>query len=314
MTSTLEQGKANVEETMEHVLEHPDQIPRKHHPLIAFLGKLGFTTKGLMYGLIGGLACKSAFDHRSRNDSPQGVFILIGSEPGGRGIVYLILVLTGLLFYVAWRLAEGLTGQGYDRTFSRKKNFFKYRVSPLVSGLVYLSYAYYVIQLLRRPRTPRYSTTSSAGSGGCFPLCWRQTAIGTVGLVVIAIAFTAATITQLIPAVKVDFLNEMNKEKLQRNKAIRVVFTTTGRLGFFGRALLFLAVAYFFWRVVVGGDPALNPEHATVSQALNSFASASYAPYFLFIIGALLLLYAVYALSCVYFRVFPTPPPVSGKA
>jgi hypothetical protein len=33
---------------------------------------------------------------------------------------------------------EAFTGQGSDKSFSKKKNFFRYRLSPFVSGLVYI--------------------------------------------------------------------------------------------------------------------------------------------------------------------------------
>jgi hypothetical protein len=33
---------------------------------------------------------------------------------------------------------EAVTGQGSDKSFSKKKNFFRYRLSPFVSGLVYI--------------------------------------------------------------------------------------------------------------------------------------------------------------------------------
>jgi len=35
--------------------------------------------------------------------------------------------------YACWRFWEGITGQGSDDAFGKFKNFFKYRLSPLVS-------------------------------------------------------------------------------------------------------------------------------------------------------------------------------------
>lgn len=39
-------------------------------------------------------------------------------------------------------------GQGYDATFSSKKNFFKYRVSPFVSGAVYVTYLVFICKMV----------------------------------------------------------------------------------------------------------------------------------------------------------------------
>ena len=312
---------SSIEEATDNVLEHPPQIDRKHRRLIGNIGRVGFATKGLIYAMIGGLLIRSAAERRSEtNQSPQGVFVLISSEPGSSGTVYLSLVLIGLLLYVIWRLAEGLTGQGYDSTFSKKKNFFKFRLAPLISAAVYISYAVYVITLLRQPKNAQGSTNNTqelsntgGGSGACFPLCWRRTPAGTFGLVLLAIAFSIATLTQLALAVKTKFLAEMNKGKLQRtNRFVRWTVITIGRLGYLGRAFLFFAVAYFFWRLVAGTDPTLNDGQPTMSQALNGFTSASYAPYFMSIVGSLVLLYALFTLLSIYFRVFPTPPPSSN--
>lgn len=39
----------------------------------------------------------------------------------------------GVFTYAAWRFWEGITGQGSDDAFGPFKNFFRYRLSPLVS-------------------------------------------------------------------------------------------------------------------------------------------------------------------------------------
>ena len=38
-----------------------------------------------------------------------------------------------VFMYACWRFWEGITGQGSDDAFGKFKNFFKYRLSPLVS-------------------------------------------------------------------------------------------------------------------------------------------------------------------------------------
>jgi hypothetical protein len=50
--------------------------------------------------------------------------------------------------YIAWRWWECFTFQGADATFSPFKNFFAYRLSPFVSGCVYIAYSYYIIKIL----------------------------------------------------------------------------------------------------------------------------------------------------------------------
>jgi hypothetical protein len=43
-----------------------------------------------------------------------------------------------------------------DCSFSSKKNFFKFRISPLVSGFVYISYLIFLLQLAHAQVTTNY--------------------------------------------------------------------------------------------------------------------------------------------------------------
>ena len=61
----------------------------------------------------------------------QGAFILVGNNSFGYPL--LIVMAIGVFTYTAWRFWEGITGQGSDDAFGPFKNFFRYRLSPLVS-------------------------------------------------------------------------------------------------------------------------------------------------------------------------------------
>ena len=62
--------------------------------------------------------------------------------------------------YICWRWWEAFTFQGADATFSPFKNFFSYRLSPLVSGCVYVAYTYYIIEVLANHSTVRKNEKS----------------------------------------------------------------------------------------------------------------------------------------------------------
>lgn len=61
----------------------------------------------------------------------QGAFILVGNNNFGYPL--LIVMGVGVFTYASWRFWEGITGQGSDDAFGPFKNFFRYRLSPLVS-------------------------------------------------------------------------------------------------------------------------------------------------------------------------------------
>jgi len=61
----------------------------------------------------------------------QGAFIFVGKNQFGYPLL-IVMALT-VYMYACWRFWEGITGQGSDDAFGKFKNFFKYRLSPLVS-------------------------------------------------------------------------------------------------------------------------------------------------------------------------------------
>jgi hypothetical protein len=64
--------------------------------------------------------------------------------------VCLSVVAPGLGLYATWRFWEAITGEGYDQYFSKLKNFFKFRLSPFVSGCVYSLYLGFIIYLITK--------------------------------------------------------------------------------------------------------------------------------------------------------------------
>lgn len=115
----------------------------------------------------------------------QGAFILVGSNT--IGVPLLILLVIALLTYCLWRLWEGCVGQGSDAANSNARNFFRYRLSPIVSGCVYLVYAWFVIQLIPKSKTARASSASNSS----FPDSWTHSDAGRAGLCLAGIAFLA---------------------------------------------------------------------------------------------------------------------------
>lgn len=292
------------------VLRHPRQIRKKHHKAVKIVGRIGFFTKAFIYATIGGLTLQSVFTSRIHNESPQGVFILFGSFPNGTGYIMLIMLLVGVCIYVTWRLWEGISGQGYDPRFSKKKNFFRYRISPLASGFVYLLYAAYIIYLFTLHPSPPGESLQQRGS--CFPVCWKSTTIGQVGIGLLATSFTIATITQLIPALTGNFRKEMDHSKFKKTKmgkAVKVAFFFTGHIGFLARALLFFLVCLLFWKVLLSNTILLDPKQSTVAQAINALRDNKWGEILMATLGIGLIIYGLFASMCTYFKIFPTPPP-----
>ena len=105
------------------------------------------------------------------------------------GTPLLIVMGVCIALYAAWRFWEGITGQGTDAENSKGLNFFRYRLSPIVSGGVYSLYAIFVLTLLPKDKTGRQDQAKNSA----FPDSWAHSTIGKVGLSLAGIAFVAGT-------------------------------------------------------------------------------------------------------------------------
>ncbi|RKP39880.1 hypothetical protein BJ085DRAFT_1860, partial [Dimargaris cristalligena] len=279
-------------------------ITKEHQRHVRFFGQVGFVAKGVVYGIIGGLTIATATHAPSpagteNNASPQGAFILIGSADAV-GIPLLIVMAVGLLFYIIWRFWEAITGQGADATFSSPKNFFKYRLSPFVSGCVYTAYLFYIIFVAIKNRA---EDKDSDPSSGCFPSCWNTSTIGRIGLGFIGVAFLIATLTQLIPALTGAFRHELRLSRCKR--WVRYLVRTAGHIGFLARAGVFLCVAVLVIRSI---SDDVDQDHFTVGASINQLATTSAGKFCLWLLGLGLIVYSLFAISNSYFKYFPTRP------
>lgn len=268
-----------------------------HSKFVATCGRIGFVVKGFIYAFIGGLCIKSATQTQHVDESPQGVFILLlGVGANGTGIAILIGLLVGLLIYALWRFWEGFTGQGSREENSRWKNFFRYRLSPIVSGIVYIAYSYYIIDLLRI----RHSSES------CFPLCWKDQLGTKILLFILALSFLIGSITQFIPGLFGTFKYDMSVERLNKNVFFKYLFLVLGHVGFIGRGSVFLLLTIFFFKVLFSDEIDFDESQSTMAQALNNIKDTLIGTIVLYVIGISLILYGLFAVLNVYYKVFPT--------
>lgn len=195
--------------------------------------------------------------------------------------------------YIAWRWWECFMFQGADATYSPFKNFFQYRLSPFVSGCVYVAYSYYLIE-----------TLAHHNKVSCYPNCWRNTFIGRVGLALFGTAFSIACLTQLLNAFTKKWHPEINWRRC--NKIEKWLLLVFGHVGFVGRAGLFLFVSVLMFRAF--RDPV--PEGGnTIANGINQFVDTQVGRGFMYIVGSVTVVYGVFALLCTRYRFFPTPPP-----
>lgn len=202
---------------------------------------------------------------------------------------------------------EAITGQGSDASFSKKKNFFRYRLSPFVSGLVYTAYCYYVIQMIFQTEEEQQALASS----NTFPASWTQTTLGKAGIGILGVAFLIAFFTQIINAVTGNFINDLKTSEPGARKWEAFIIHTMGRIGFGGRAALFGTMSGFFWDSLAKQNE--SGDKNMVAAAVGKLANSAGGRFFMGLLGVSLVIYAVFAVLNAYYKYFPTPPPKSRR-
>ena len=223
------------------------KVKQEGRRFVRFAGAAGFFAKGFLYTFVGILVIVSS-SGTSADESPQGVFKRIQSFPNGWGTAALALLLAGMMLYALWRMFEASTGAGATQDEGKMKRFFRHRLSPFISGCVYLSYAAFCIRLLFGLRST---------GGVCFSACWRDSLGGTVLLALLGLAFLITMVTQLVPALTGNFRGEMRAGRMARWPRLGRAFLILGRIGFLGRAALFPAVSALFWAYCWSYRPAV---------------------------------------------------------
>ncbi|KAK9867371.1 hypothetical protein WJX84_004468 [Apatococcus fuscideae] len=275
------------------------KVSQRQETLLVICGRVGWLAKAIVYAIIGGICCDSAVkghSSKSGSASPQGAFIWIGDD--FFGVPLLIVMAIMLCLYSLWRFGEAIVGSGTDSEISTGKNFFRYRLSPFVSGGVYSAYAAYVISLLGKNRKERLEAQYGHG----FPDSWRSSAGGKFGLIVIGVAFLAATASQLENTVSPGWHRELESDL---HPVALWATLISGHIGFAARSGTFLLVAILFFRTIFTDTGS----ETTVANAMYQLQNGAGHRFILFFLGIGLVVYGLFAALCaVHSRAFPTKP------
>ena len=220
-------------------------------PSLETFTRIGFAARGLMYCVIGYLALQSG-----RTEDGAGAIRMLS---GGSGSLLIWLMSAGFLAYGVWRLSEALIdteGHGSDA------GGIAARVGGAVSGIVHLGLSFYAMTLAS-------GTAAGPGGGGAGGSAESsaRTALdlpaGELILYAAAAALLATGAMQLVKAAKLQFLQRLDGE------AARMAWVRwIGRAGYSARGLVFMMVAWFFWKAA--SSSSAGPAGG-MSQALDAF-------------------------------------------
>lgn len=186
---------------------------------------------------------------------------------------------------------------------SKRTNFFRYRLSPIVSGGVYCAYLYYLIQMIYQTNEEQQKTASSNE----FPASFTDTTVGSAFIGVFGVAFMIAFATQIQNAITGNFIPDLKTSAPDSRKWEARIVNLSGRIGFGGRAAMFGTLSGFFWDSLAKRNESGNVN--MVAAAIAKLATHDGGKAFMVLLGLGLIIYGLFAIANAYYKYFPTPPP-----
>lgn len=239
--------------------------------------RIGFAARGLMYGLIGWLALRSG-----RTEDGAGIIDYLDGEAGK---LVVALMAAGFLAYGVWRLLDAWTDS--SRHGGDAKGL-AIRAGGAVSGLLHLGLALLALR----------HVLGDGGGAGDSSEQGAATALGYPGgpalLLVAAAALLATGLLQFGKAWTLHFLSHLDAAAPGRRW-----IAWLGRAGFAARGIVFLIIAWFFWRA---GVEQSADRAGGLDEALASLPSGLET-----IVAAGLLLFGLFSLVEARYRRLPPP-------
>lgn len=210
------------------------------------LTRIGFAARGIMYLLIGWLALRSG-----RIEDGPGIIDYLGS---GGGRLLLAAMAVGFLAYGAWRAADAWTdssGRGSDT------KGLAVRAGGIVSGFLHLGLG--LIAAMHAAAAGSRGGGDSAREGAAAALDLPG---GGLILVLAAAGLLLTGLFQLRQALTLAFMDRLGG---RGGSAGWVCWL--GRAGYAARGIVFVVIAWFFWRA---GSEQSSAEAGGLGAALDS--------------------------------------------
>lgn len=259
------------------------------------LARLGYATKGIVYGIVGILAVMAAFTAGGQTTGTKGALGFISTQPFGQFLLALTAI--GLFAYALWRLIEAILDpehkeamQGSNHKGSDAKSIVK-RIGYAISGLVYGALATQAVLIVIGAMSQ-----SEASSGGndsksdwtawVMQQPFGRWIIGLVGAIIVGVGFY-----RIYKAYKVKFRHQLNLAELdpeQTTWAVRI-----SRIGIAARGVVFALTGFFLLRASTQYD---SSEVKGLDGILGTLAIQPYGKFLLALVAIGLVAYAIYML------------------
>jgi len=255
------------------------------NPIVEIMARLGYASCGLIYFVMGLLTILFAFGNGGKTADQQGAIAMIGRQPEGRFLLWLVLI--GLVCYSLWGLIRAALNplhNGHDTKGAAE------RVGYLFSAIAYALLLLPTYALIAGGAQPAHNGAQGAETqhyvAKLLTLPWGQWVVGIVGMLVILVG-----IYQIYQGIKPDFERQLHLVKLTPSQVKWV--KRLGRFGIIARGIIFVLVGIF---LIVAAYTANSSQAKGLDGALMSLMHQPYGHWLMGSIALGLIAMGIYSL------------------
>lgn len=250
------------------------------------MARLGFSAKGVLYGVVGLLAFLAAIGEGGKITDSDGALRAIVSQPFGRTMLLVLAV--GLFGYAAWRTLEGIVdseGRGNE------PKDLAVRASYVARGLLHGILGWKVLQLYRGVSTGGTSEQELVAETFTWPL-------GEWMVILCGLGLLGFAVYQLFRAATTKLGRQFDCDGLRRDLGEWAV--TVSRVGIAARGIVFGVIAWFLIQAGATGRASKTADSADAIRIVADWPEPL-GSWLLAGVGAGLLAYGVFqALNAKY--------------
>ncbi len=263
----------------------------QENPWVDKVARIGYATRGIIYGLVGYLAIQAIFTGRGQITGRAGVLSTIASKPYGK--IILIVIVIGLIGLFLWNMIRAFADP-YDKGNDVKGLIA--RVGYFISGVSYLALEYPTIQLLANAskNVNGGGQTAQRVASGILSTSWGPWVVGLIGA-----GIAIAGLVNIYRGWKGNL-----EERLKGYQMSATERKWTLRMGRIGRAALGVVLAIIGSLAILAATTSNASKIAGIDGALTFLAQQPFGPWLLGIVALGLIAFAIYSfMGALWFRI-----------
>lgn len=265
---------------------------RRAAPEIEALARAGYFAKGIVYGLIGVLAARAAFQAResAQNTDPRGALERVGEQPFGQVILGLLAL--GLAGYALWHMVRAVLDPEHH---GRGPKAWAKRLGYAVSAGVHLSLAWFALGFALAGRSNGRGKSEEDWTAELLRTDAGPWVVAGAGVIILGLA-----LSQFYIAYRASFLRRLHFDDLPE-PAYRLL-TRLGQVGIAARGVVFAIVGGFLLEAAWTD----NPQRAGgIADALSLLESRPAGPWLLGVVALGLIAYGIFVIAQSRYRIIP---------